>query len=117
VAGTKPDRLSDLYGGEHPTAEVRSPGEVDDDPLAPNSPFRRGAKLCLDRALKKNPGLRAKIEVRISAGADGKVSAVDIPMPYRADFIGQCLTGVIRHLPWKPSSAYEIPLVLLPQGG
>jgi predicted Zn finger-like uncharacterized protein len=77
--------------------------------------FKRGAKICYERALKKNPSLtHVKIEVKISINGSGGATNVDIPSPYSSDFFGFCLSGLIRKLPWQPKgSSYEIyaPLV------
>ena len=115
---TEDQRLADLYGSTSGPNHASTPSasRPAEDSL---EPFKRGAKLCLDRALKKDPSLQtAKIDVKISITAVGGVSGVSIPSPYREQFVGQCLSGVIKHLPWPSrGNAYDIDMPLLLSGG
>jgi predicted Zn finger-like uncharacterized protein len=115
---TNDDRLARLYGDKGPGSETpaASAARAPEDAL---EPFKRGAKLCLDRALKKDPGLvNAKIDVKISVNGTGGVSGVNISRQYQNVFVGQCLSGVIKHLPWPANGKpYDLEVPLLLSGG
>ncbi len=107
------DRLSQLYAGGSKDVNIRGQQRTNEDALGQ---FKRGAKICYERALKKNPALmHVKIDIRIAVQADGGVSSVNIPSPYGSEYIGMCLSALIRKMPWpQKGEAYflDAPLVL-----
>jgi hypothetical protein len=115
ASSAEADRLAKLYGDpSRGGPELRTPDRTKEDALGQ---FKRGAKICYERALKANPTMtNVKVEVAINVGVDGSANA-DIPMPYRADRFGGCLSGLIHKLSWpQKGDGYVLQVPLLFSG-
>lgn len=110
--GRSGDRLGDLYADSSKSGpDIKNLDRPQEDAVGM---FKRGAKLCYERALKRDPSMAqmTKVEVSITTASSGDVSNIQISDPYRSQFLGQCLSFMIKKLPWPTEGrVWQFPLV------